>query len=186
MRLTTLSSVTPERAIDDALLVRRVAEGDLSGLGELYDRYAGPLLRFAARMATWSEAEDIVQEVFLRVLRLAGDYDPGAASARPWLYALTLRATQEHRRAFRRWTSLLGRFYEQPPRELATLRETRPDIERALARLSPAKREVLLLAEVEGFGASEIASLLGIPVGTVWTRLHHARLAMRKLLESSL
>jgi len=65
------------------------------------------------------------------------------------------------------------------------LREADRDLERALARLDAKKREVLLLAEVEGFSASEIAALVGIPIGTVWTRLHHARRALRRLLESS-
>ena len=60
----------------------RVAEGDLSALGELYDRHASGLLRFAARMATSNDAEDVVHEVFLRVVRLAKEFDLGAASVK--------------------------------------------------------------------------------------------------------
>ena len=56
------------------------------------------------------------------------------------------------------------------------------DIERAIAALSPQKREVLLLVEVEELTCEEAASALGIPVGTVWTRLHHARRELRLLL----
>ena len=58
-----------------------------------------------------------------------------------------------------------------------------PDVERALARLSEAKRITLLLAEVEGLTCPEIAELLAIPIGTVWTRLHAARRELRQMLE---
>lgn len=180
-----LSAVVPNRACEDATLMGRVAQGDLSALGELYDRHARGLVRFAARMSTWNDAEDVVQEVFLRVVRLAKEFDAGAASARPWLYALTLRAAQERRRSLRRWAAALLQLSGQSPSGVTQLRETNRDLERALARLNPKKREVLLLAEVEGFTSREIAALLGVPIGTVWTRLHHARRALRQLLESS-
>jgi RNA polymerase sigma-70 factor (ECF subfamily) len=60
---------------------------------------------------------------------------------------------------------------------------THGEVARALRTLSDAKRDVLLLADVEGFSAPEIAEMLKIPVGTVWTRLHHGRKELRALLE---
>jgi RNA polymerase sigma-70 factor (ECF subfamily) len=61
--------------------------------------------------------------------------------------------------------------------------ESRRDVEKAVATLTEAKRVVLLLADLEGFTCEEIAAMLGIPVGTVWTRLHHARRELRAFYE---
>ena len=68
------------------------------------------------------------------------------------------------------------------PAPAAVPRAESLDLERALERLSAPKREVLLLAEVHGFSGEEIATMLGVPIGTVWTRLHHARREMRDIL----
>jgi len=163
---------------DDSTILARIASGDATALGVLYDRYAPTLLRFARRIAR-HDAEDIVQTAFLRVLRLAQAFDPSAPSARPWLYAITARIAQEHRRALRRRVAAMLRLSDHPPRMSSTASDVRRDLEHGLGRLSVAKRTVLVLAEVEGFGCEEIAGMLGIPIGTVWTRLHHARRELR-------
>jgi len=162
----------------DAAILRRVADGDVAALGVLYDRYAPALLRFARRLER-HEAEDIVQTVFMRVLRLAPAFDGAAATARPWLFAITARVAQERRRALRRRAAAMLRFSQRPPRTAPAPSDARRDLERGLAKLSVAKRTVLVLAEIEGFAGEEIAAMLGIPVGTVWTRLHHARRELR-------
>lgn len=163
----------------DGDVLARVAAGDMGALGELYDRYAAALLRFARRLDA-REAEDIVQQVFLRVVRLAATFDREVASARPWLYAITAHVAQERRRALRRWTHALMRMADQPRNSTSNLLDTRQDLERGLAGLTVQKRTVLVLAEVEGFACEEIAAMLAIPIGTVWTRLHHARRELRR------
>jgi RNA polymerase sigma-70 factor (ECF subfamily) len=168
----------------DAQVLSRVADGDVAALGLLYDRYAVSLLRFARRLER-HEAEDIVQTVFMRVLRVAPTFDPNAPSARPWLFAITARVAQERRRALRRWAAALARLASQSSRPPATIPVTDGDLQRGLSQLSAAKRSVLLLAEVEGFACEEIASMLSIPVGTVWTRLHHARRELRRFHEQA-
>lgn len=170
-----------EGAIPDAELLRRVAGGDVEALGGLYDRHARALLGFVRRAAPSEDAEDVVQNVFLRALSLAPRFDAGAASARPWLFGIAVYVTRERRRSVRRFAAALlrlsdfGRRAVEPPAD-------RTDLERALAKLSPQKREVLLLVEVEELTCDEVATALGIPVGTVWTRLHHARRELRRLL----
>ena len=72
------------------------------------------------------------------------------------------------------------RLATQPLRAAPEIADTRRDLEAGLAQLSSAKRSVLVLAEVEGFSCEEIAGMLEIPVGTVWTRLHHARRELRR------
>jgi RNA polymerase sigma factor (sigma-70 family) len=170
------------RSATDGELLARVAQGETAALGALYDRYAPMLLRFARRLER-QEAEDIVQTVFMRVLGLAASFDPAATSARPWLFAITARVAMERRRSLRRWKAALVRLAGQPLRAAPTIADTSRDLDRGLAQLSAAKRTVLVLAEVEGFGCDEIASMLSIPVGTVWTRLHHARRELRQQQE---
>jgi RNA polymerase sigma-70 factor (ECF subfamily) len=169
----------------DAGLLARVASGDLDALGTLYDRYAGDLLRFTLQMGAAVDAEDVVQIAFLRALRLAATFDPAAASARPWLFAITVRVLREHRRSFRRWVNALFRLQQTDGAIVQPQSEARRDIARGLDQLSSSKRLVLLLAEVQEFSCPEIASMLGVPVGTVWTRLHHARRELRAFLEGA-
>lgn len=173
----------PAEEPSDSVLLDRVAHGDLGGLGSLYDRHAPALLAFLHRAAGGGEAEDLLQSTFLRAMDAAGRFEKTAASARPWLFGIAVRLLAERRRSLRRLGSVVAQLLAQQPRpaELSRPGEA-ADLNRALARLSEPKRVVLLLCEVEGFTAPESAVILGIPVGTVWTRLHHARRELRELL----
>lgn len=171
----------PTHGPKDAVVLARIAQGDINALGVLYDRHAPGLYRFARRLAGAQDATDIVQSAFLRVVALAHGYDASVPSARPWLYGIVVRVIQEHRRSLRRWASTLVKLASQPPKTPSTIPESRRDLDSCLARLSLAKRTVLILSEVEGFTSEEIAAMLSVPVGTVWTRLHHARRELRKL-----
>jgi RNA polymerase sigma-70 factor (ECF subfamily) len=71
----------------------------------------------------------------------------------------------------------------QPAKTAPTIPEMRADLDTCLSKLSLAKRSVLILAEVEGFTCDEIAAMLSLPIGTVWTRLHHARRGLRQSYE---
>jgi RNA polymerase sigma-70 factor (ECF subfamily) len=141
------------------------------------------LLGFAARLSSRADADDIVQTVFMRVIRRAASFDSAVPSARPWLFAMTTRVASEHRRSLRRWTATLVELaFSRSPARFPAVGD-RHDLERALGRLSPGKRAALLLCEMEGFTCEEVARMLHIPVGTVWTRLHHARRELRLGLE---
>jgi RNA polymerase sigma-70 factor (ECF subfamily) len=171
----------------DTIALRRVARGDLSGLGELYDRYAVHLLRFTARVAPKQDAEDLVQATFMKVVRSAATYDGRADSARSWLFGIAARLVQERHRAWVRLTRALTHVARigDVSRTLAVLVDSpRTDLERGLSALSDAKRVVIVLAEIEGYTCDEIAEMLEIPVGTVWTRLHHARKELRSFYTS--
>jgi RNA polymerase sigma-70 factor (ECF subfamily) len=177
----SLRATPAQRAAhSDASLLERVATGELSALALLYDRYAPSLLRFARRVDP-QDAEDLLQTTFLRVAGLAARFDPESASARPWLFAILMRVAQERSRSLRRFRQALQRLSDLPRAAASDPADTARDLDRALARLSVAKRSVLLLAEVEGFTCEEIAEMLQIPVGTVWTRLHHARRELRAM-----
>jgi RNA polymerase sigma factor (sigma-70 family) len=178
-----LQAVPSRGPASDVRALARVASGDLGALGELYDTFAPSLLRFAVRVAGRDDAEDIVQTVFVRVARVAHTFDVDAPTARPWLFAITARVALERRRSLRRFAVARLRLSAHTPPSGSGYAEARSDVERALARLPAAKRTVLVLAEVEGFTCDEIASMLEIPVGTVWTRLHHARRELRRFCD---
>jgi len=173
----------------DAEALARVARGELGALGVIYDRHYLKVLAFSRRVTRdAADAEDIAQETFLTAARVAGTFD-ARSSCRPWLYGITARLLMHRERALGRVSRFLGRFLHHAPEPAASPLDAmlghplRDELEQALAKLSPEKRMVLLLAEVEGIGCDEIARSLGIPVGTVWTRLHHARREVRKRLE---
>ena len=147
LRLVTDSPTEP----GDAALLARVASGDLAALGGVYDRYAPLLLRFARRLGARDDAEDVVQNVFVRVLRLAPTFDPRASSARPWLYAITVHVIQERRRSLRRFAAAMNALALQRNAPVHIATPKRSDLERCLQTLPLAKRSVVLLADIEGF-----------------------------------
>jgi RNA polymerase sigma factor (sigma-70 family) len=170
-------------SVDVAALIR-VAQGDVSALGEVFDRHAESVLRYVARVSGSADAEDVVQATFLRAAKAAKTFDRRAESARPWLFGIASRIVLERRRAFARFTRALFTLGSSSPAP-ASVDAVRTDVERALDRLSPAKRIVVILAEVEEYTCEEIALMLDVPVGTVWTRLHHARRQLRAHFEET-
>jgi RNA polymerase sigma-70 factor (ECF subfamily) len=191
--MTTMRAKNPSAArglqasprTSDPEIMLRLANGEIGALGELYDRYHEALRMFVARATSDAEdVEDVVHATFLAAAKAADRFD-GRSSCRPWLVGIAVRLLRRRRRAFGTLLGVLSSLRGARP----TAADPRPtlqaqnDVARALARLSEAKRIALLMAEVEGFSCPEIAAALGIPVGTVWTRLHAARREMREALE---
>lgn len=172
--------------LGDAELLERVASGDLDALGLIYDRHYPTVLRFCRR-AVGQDAEDLAQETFLTASRAAARYD-GRPSCRPWLIGIAARGVLHRQRSFTRFQNVLRRFASDKEASAAQAPAQDPEqsrqLQRALAELPAPKRVVLILAEAEGLSGQEIARQLNIPVGTVWTRLHHAKKQLRALLEA--
>jgi RNA polymerase sigma-70 factor, ECF subfamily len=175
-------------ASSDATLVERLPF-DRSGdeLRELYRRYAGELFGFAANALGDRElAEEVVQDVFAQLWRHAGRYDGRRASVRTWLYAIARnRIVDAHRRA-------AARPERAEDDTLATASEIdaaldqavlRWQVSAALARLSPAHREVIRLAHYGGLTMREIAERTGVPLGTVKSRTSYALRHLRLILD---
>jgi len=188
--MMTLPRVRP--TITDAELVARVANGHLEALGELFDRYDADVRRFLARLGvTPSDADDLVQATFLELLRAAIRFDP-ALSVKGFLFGLATILVRRHRRSLSRRAAMLFAFRSTAPNDAAPSAdgsfETDEELrrfQRAFERLSSKKREVFALVALEGVSGEEVARSLGIPVNTVWTRLHHARRELRHALEES-
>jgi RNA polymerase sigma-70 factor, ECF subfamily len=165
---------------DDRSLLERIRRGDAGGAEELFERYAPALLKFADRMLGNREsAEEVTQEVFVKVISRAHQYD-GRAAVASWLFAIAANACRDKRRRDRRAAVVpLEAAGELPARgEGAEARmagrERRAAVRRALGGLSEEQREAIVLARYHGLPYSEIARVLGISVGAVKTRIFRA------------
>jgi RNA polymerase sigma-70 factor (ECF subfamily) len=178
---------------DDGALVRRMAAGDESALGLLYDRWS-PLLHSVARriLSDPDDAEEVLEEAFWQAWRQAGRYEEGRGGVSTWLTMMVRSRALDRVRARgrmreERWAVLpeptSADAFDAPaaPDALTERSEERRMIEAAVARLPPEQRETVELAYFRGMSQSEIAAALGQPLGTVKTR---ARLALQKLRES--
>jgi RNA polymerase sigma-70 factor (ECF subfamily) len=175
------SPAAAERPNDDAAILARIAGGEMAALGELYDRHHAAVRRLLVRaIGDADEADDLVHSTFLVVPRAAASFDP-RRPCRAWLFGIAVRMMRRHRAAGARWARMLGRFRDvlhtgtRDPESIVSARVDLGKVEVALAGMSEPKRLVLIMAELEGLSCDEIALALDIPIGTVWTRLHHAR-----------
>lgn len=149
--------------------------------GELYRAHAPFVGRFLARMGVGAQdLEDTLQEVFL-VAHRRGGYVPGAAGPTTWLAAIALRVASQARRGRRRRRedadpgTLAAVAPGQSPADAFQLAERLERVQRALDLLDFEHRAVFVLFEIEGADCASIAAGLGIPIGTVHSRLHQAR-----------
>jgi RNA polymerase sigma factor (sigma-70 family) len=186
-----MTAAPPMRAAEtsDAELLIAVAAGDLGALGTLFDRHEPGLRRYLCRMGVArADVDDLVQASFLELARAASRFEP-ERPGRAWIYGvasiLLRRHRQLSRRAAERLRSWVGSLHarQATPAELVECDETERRFARAFAALSEKKREVFVLVTLEGLSGEEAAQVLAVPINTVWTRLHHARLALRAALE---
>jgi RNA polymerase sigma-70 factor (ECF subfamily) len=159
-------------------------------LGRLYREHAEAVSRWARRLlGPDGDAEDVVHEVFMVAQRRLREFR-GDARPSTWLYAITVRVVQHHRRKGRWWRLLRSRPLPEPAPEPSTPLETlesRRAVEltyRLLDGLPEAERSALILFEIEGLSGEAIAALTGEAVGTIWVRLHRARARFRKAYEA--
>jgi RNA polymerase sigma-70 factor, ECF subfamily len=190
--VSPVTALHAARASDGELL-ENIASGDLSSLGLLFDRYALDVRRFISRLGVMAgDVDDLAQATFLIVMDAASSFRGGGA-ARAWLFGLAANVVRRHRRSMARMAAHLAAWAREPreerpppPSESLDAHERSVRAAHALARLSPKKREVFVMVTMEGLTAETAADALGIPVGTVWTRLHHARRELRaQLVEES-
>jgi len=167
----------------DVLSVRHAANGDREALGALYDRHAAVMLALGLRiLGVRREAEDVLHDVFLEVWQRAGDYDPERSSVRSWLL-LRMRSRSLDRARSHGFARVEGLTQEPPQAALDA--EQGVDAERTrglLQRLPLRQREVLELGYYHGLSVSEIAARLGVPAGTVKSRVAAALRQLRASL----
>ncbi|GAB2816336.1 sigma-70 family RNA polymerase sigma factor [Actinoallomurus bryophytorum] len=171
----------------------RVRAGDPYVFRELFDEHARAVYNHAFRLTgNWSTAEDVVSLTFLEAWRLRDQVDADGGSLRPWFLGIATNVARNLRRAARRHDIALARLPrdEQVPdfaEELSSRiddRERLAQVRTALAALRKPEREVLALCVWSGLGYAEAAEALGVPVGTVRSRLSRARKKLNRLVSA--
>ena len=178
--------------LSDEALVALVARGDEDALAELYDRVGRIAYGLAFRVLRSEQlAEDAVQEGFLAVWRSAASFRAERAKASTWILTLVhRRAVDLVRREERRRTEPLdeeftGSAGEERTEEAAWLRFERERVQAALKQLPDTQREAIELAYYGGFSQSELADRLGVPLGTIKSRMFSGLARLREILDES-
>lgn len=177
----------------DRDLVEAAARGDRQAFDDLVGRYQAQVVNLARAMtASDTDVDDMAQEVFVRVWRSLAKFR-GESTFRTWIYGIALNVIRTHRG---RRSKLRSLFWSPPaesaidPLEQAVDRDEsaeqhvvmRDAIDRALEALPDELREAVVLRDVQGLDYREIAETLGVPIGTVESRIFRARQRLRPLL----
>lgn len=170
----------------DGELVQRCLQGQPAAFRQLYRRYQQRVRSTLYQLCGAAGLDDLVQEVFLKAWKgLPKLKQPEQFSQ--WLYRIAWNVAMDQRRTYARDRShlqTLGEFLEGPPPDVALTHLHYQDlVQQGLAHLSLEHRAVLVLHDLEEIPQKEVASILNIPVGTVKSRLFHARAQMRQFLE---
>ncbi len=173
-------------SMTDAMLVRRVLDGDPRAFTMLVDRHLQPCLRFATRMlGSRHDAEDVTQEALLRAYRALAAYDP-AGGFRTWLFAILVNRCRtsllQRSRYVRRVVTDEDMMHNAVSGDDAGSTELRIEIERAVAMLDSDQREAFLLKHVEQLGYEEMAAVTGAGVSALKMRVKRACERLQELL----
>lgn len=172
----------------DLALIARYGRGETRAFDELVTRYERRVYSVALRMcADPEDARDVTQDVFLNAMRALRRFR-GDAQLSTWFHRVAVNASLDTvRKRRRRATRPLDEAGEQPsddpgPEERAGASARAAEVQRALALISPEHRAVLVLHDLRQLDYAEVAAALDIPVGTVKSRIHRARIEMAGLL----
>ena len=178
------NSEKPEKYGDlpDEELMLMAARDDMAAFEQLVVRHQKPLLNFFYRLGVYTDAEDLVQLTFVRLYRYRGKYSPEAkftarqvrvdeVRKRIRLRNLREKLAEENRRA-------------EPIQADAPYTGASDDLQAALSQLSEAHREVVVLGMLQDLPYTEVSEILGVPVGTVKSRMFHALRTLRRILEA--
>jgi RNA polymerase sigma factor (sigma-70 family) len=173
----------------DAELWRRAADGDPHAFGVLFERHARTVYNYLfRRTADWALAEDLTSLVFLEAWRRRRDVSLEHESALPWLYGVATNVLRNRRRSQWRYRAALERLPHERGSDIADDADARLDDERRmrsalrlLSRLPKREQDVIALCGWSELSYEEAAVALGLPVGTVRSRLSRARVRLREL-----
>jgi RNA polymerase sigma-70 factor (ECF subfamily) len=184
------------------LLVRRCISGDSAAWEEIVQRYHRRIYNICYRFAgTSDDAQDLTQEVFIKMYRTLNTYDMGKGAFMTWVTTITRNLLVDHFRKTKqdRLTDSLDTPVSEhadaqplgeqiadlsrPPDVQAQSRETRETVHRALQKLSPELREAVILRDLQDMDYKEIASALKVPEGTVKSRINRGRAELARLLQ---
>lgn len=174
---------------DDGKMVQRVAQGDRQALAELYARYQRPLFQYLLQLTPdYGLAEEMLQDTLVAVWKSAHSFE-GRSSVLTWLIGIARRQAhntlRRHKLPFVDGSELLALPASDPePEEFTLASIERDELVAAFHQLAPMHREILALTFVQELSYQETAQVLGVPLGTVKSRLSNAKKSLRTLLES--
>jgi len=158
----------------------QVRSGEAEMLGVLFDRYQTPLYNFYTKMTQDRVlSEDLVQDVFLRILRYRQTYRPGTPF-RAWMYQIARNARVDAMRKVKPEAPMLAEPAAPPATDATQQKQEAQLLQRALMQLPEDKREILILSRYQELKYEEIARLIGCEVGTVKVRVHRALQQLRE------
>jgi RNA polymerase sigma-70 factor (ECF subfamily) len=180
----------PEKSLSDESLLAAARRGDRPALERLLERHQAEAYRFGMRMCRDPEdAKDVLQDTLLAMARGIRDFR-GASSLSTWLYTIARSFCIKKRRRSKSvahdeergfdGNALAGADPAAPPDDALAAKQVRVALEQAIAALEPMYREVLLLRDVEGLTAPQVAEVVGATPQAVKSRLHRARLSVRE------
>jgi len=187
----------------DDELVARYKDGDASAFNLIVQRHRTPLINFIYRyLNDRDNAEDLTQEVFIRIYRNIKNYNPDKASFRTWMYRIAANLCKNEIRNRNRHSKVLINSFTSKNEEDQKLedildpspgsdvkleeKELQKALSAAISNLSEKFRLVLILRDIEGMSYDEIAKVIGMPEGTVKSRLNRARLMLKERLKNEL
>jgi RNA polymerase sigma-70 factor (ECF subfamily) len=183
--ITSMADLETEPSISDAELMSQVAQCDQRAFTTLVQRHQKGLMNFFYHMGDYNHADDLAQKTFLRLFNYRDKYRPKAKFT-TFLYVLARRTWIDHCRALTRrknmHATLTTELEVQKQKGSLTIEESRARAEYALSQLSDEMRIVIVMSIYQGFKYREIAEVLGIPLGTVKTRVFNALKKCRKTL----
>ena len=166
---------------DDTALMLRVKEGDRRAFETLIKRHQQPLMNFFRRLGVHRDAEDLVQETFLRLYRYRDRYQP-RAKLTTFLYLLARQTRIDYLRKLQRRGRLEEPMQEYTPEPALPAPERRgesSDLAQALLALPESMREAVVLCAAQGLSQAEAAVILDVPVGTVKSRVSYGLKRLR-------
>ncbi len=177
-------------SLSSEVLLQRVGRGDERAFEMVYDRMAGLVLGIARRVIrNAAHAEEVTQEVMVEIWRTAARFDPERGSASAWVLTLAHRRSVDRVRSAQAATAREHRAalasgppdYDEVAEAVITASE-HEEVRNALDALSPVQREAIMLAYYRGLTQQQVADELGIPLGTVKTRLRDGLLRLRDVM----
>ncbi len=183
-------STTPAPPSDAAVIA--LSRDDSQAFSTIVDRHFATIHRYLARRIGSDRADDLAAQAFAIAFRRRRDFDEDAVNARPWLFGIATNVLRNDLRSERRMLAAIARldrgadsgFADEVERTLARA-DAASEIARiagAITALDPDQRDVLLLHAWGELSQSEIAASLGVPVGTVYSRLSRARASLQRAL----
>jgi RNA polymerase sigma factor (sigma-70 family) len=173
---------------DSAVVAASIEDPECFGI--LFDRHATVVFRYLVRRVGVDEADPLLGEVFRVAFERRSSYNLDRPDARPWLYGIATNLLARHRRGEARRVRAMGRLLgarlppDDPSEAVLSVIDAEsmwPQVAHAITLLPQAERDALMLYVWESLSYEQIAIALGVPVGTVRSRLNRARLRLREL-----